>query len=99
MVAALLDAGAEREALDDGNKTALHYAASRGHTQVVKVLIARGSIVDAQSAQKVTALQMAAEKAHVEVIKALLAAGANVAAQADDGKMAPLHAVCYSSHV
>ena len=39
MVRLLLEAGADINAKDDANKTALHQAAGRGHEAIVRVLI------------------------------------------------------------
>eukprot|EP00802_Teleaulax_amphioxeia_P009008 Tamp_09022.p1 GENE.Tamp_09022~~Tamp_09022.p1 ORF type:complete len:585 (+),score=132.13 Tamp_09022:51-1757(+) len=74
-------AGASPEAKDEwlGNVTALHRAASNGHTRAVRELIRLGADVDeVDSAWGRSALHMAARGGHVSTVKALVAAGANV---------------------
>ena len=48
-MAAALDAGADVNAGDEDGWTALHRAASNGHTHVVKLLVLRGANVDART--------------------------------------------------
>jgi ankyrin repeat protein len=59
--------------------TALIEAASRGHAAVCKLLISRGSNVDAQNRVGNTALSMAVFKNWGEVVDCLMEAGANAA--------------------
>ena len=47
-VAKLLDAGVDPNARTEYGATALHYAADKGHVEVVKVLIARKANVNAK---------------------------------------------------
>ena len=47
VVKVLLDRGATVDATDGGKWTALHIAASNGHTEVVKVLLGKGASIDA----------------------------------------------------
>jgi hypothetical protein len=66
LVAALLDAGADRDhpgCCDSG--TALHRAAIEGHIEVVRLLLARGAAPEPYT------LQVARERGHHEVVQAL----------------------------
>ncbi|KAH8773371.1 ankyrin repeat-containing domain protein [Hyaloscypha sp. PMI_1271] len=77
----LLDAGANIEAHDAVDKcTALQVASSRGHIDVIEVLLAaqKKADVDAQGGFYGTALQAAAADGHTEIIQRLLGAGATV---------------------
>ncbi len=59
-------------------KTTLHCAASRGHAELVKLLIDAGADVHAKDPSSWTALARAAQKGHVDAMKQLIAAKANV---------------------
>jgi ankyrin repeat protein len=95
----LLAAGAAVEMQDKNKATPLHWAAKKGHTQSIVVLVSAGAYVDAQGGgasleahgdKKATPLHMAAMHGHSESIKALVAAGATVDAR-DDENATPLH--------
>ena len=62
--------------------TPLMYAAAGGYGEMVRLLLARGAEVNAESSRGDTALHMAARRGHAEVVRLLLAAGAEV--DADD---------------
>lgn len=64
----------------------LQYAALRGHTTVVALLIARGAIVNAQTLTGKTALHLAATAGHQEVVAFLLTRGADVRVRNSDGQ-------------
>lgn len=60
-------------------KNALHVAAENGHTEVVKVLLANGAVVDCREAVgQATALILACHHNNIEILNLLIAAGANV---------------------
>ena len=63
---------------DSNGQTALHIAASEGHTEVVKLLLDAKAEVNAQSSAGLTALTMVASRGHTEVVKLLLNAKAEV---------------------
>ncbi len=63
--------------------TAMHYAASAGHLDMVQYLISKKATLDPLSANKTTPMMMAARSRHTHVVKALLEAGANPAAKND----------------
>lgn len=68
--------------------TALMYAATYGHFDVVKTLIESSADVNMKSKYGETALMIAARDGTVEVVKALIDAGAEVNAKNDEGKTA-----------
>jgi ankyrin repeat protein len=70
----LVDKGA------DVNKTGwapLHYAATRGHLQIMELLLENHAYIDAESPNKTTPLMMAAHYGTPEAVKLLLEAGAD----------------------
>ena len=74
----LLAAGAELESRfsQDDNRTALHEAASLGHTEVAQFLISAGAKKDAKTRSKATPLHEAAWAGSTEVARLLIRAGA-----------------------
>lgn len=57
--------------------TALHYAAVKGHTDIVKYLLAEGALPNAPSPNGTTALMMAMANNHADIVQLLLNAGAD----------------------
>ena len=57
--------------------TALHYAASAGNVEIVKLLLEHAAYIDAESPNKTTPLMMAARGMHRTVCDALLEEGAD----------------------
>ncbi|XP_045197652.2 uncharacterized protein LOC123552233 isoform X1 [Mercenaria mercenaria] len=82
-----LQAGATFESDQDG-RTALHYAALNGYTDVTKFLLEKGCEINVQDASGYTALHRAASQGHVEVITALLERGCDVNTQDEHGNAA-----------
>lgn len=80
-VRVILDREVGRNALEQENRggcTALHIAASCGHTEVVRLLIAESANVCAQNWSAETALHIACrEKGNKELVKAILDTGEN----------------------
>jgi hypothetical protein len=58
--------------------TPLMYAAGRGHTRLIRVLLDSGADVNAASRFGLTALASAAQNGHFRAVEMLLAAGATV---------------------
>ncbi|WP_243410918.1 ankyrin repeat domain-containing protein [Pusillimonas noertemannii] len=76
--AALIKKGAEVNRL---GWTPLHYAASKGHADTVKLLLANKAMVNAPSPDGTSPLMMAAYAGSEEVVRILLNAGADVTAR------------------
>ncbi len=57
--------------------TALHYAASVGSIDIVKILLERSAYIDAESPNKTTPLMMAARGVHADVCRLLIDEGAD----------------------
>jgi ankyrin repeat protein len=95
----LLEKGAPVNGQDYFGTTALIIAASEGHADVVKVLLAQPGIeVDEKNKSSgSTALAMAAYKGHVDIIELLVAAGANIN-ETDDGNNTPLMYAAQQGH-
>ncbi|MBI2825885.1 MAG: ankyrin repeat domain-containing protein [Planctomycetia bacterium] len=85
------DTARVRELLDDGmwvdahgkelRGTPLQYAATKGHGEIVQLLLERGAEVGARDQNERTSLIWAALYGHADVIRRLLDAGANVNAK------------------
>jgi ankyrin repeat protein len=72
-VTELLDQGADVNAKFRYGATALFKAAERGHTEIVKLLLARGADVTVKDTfYKATAMTWALDNDHVETVRALL---------------------------
>jgi ankyrin repeat protein len=77
-VEALLDSGADINARDERNQTALHHAANGGHNPVVKLLLERGADVNAKNLFEHTPLLWAVFGGSLDTVRTLLSAGADV---------------------
>ncbi|MFV9473616.1 ankyrin repeat domain-containing protein [Advenella sp. RU8] len=66
----------------------LHYAASMGHVDMVKMLLANGAFPNAPAAEGSSPIYMAVTSKNSEVVKALMAAGADPKAVNQLGKSA-----------
>ena len=71
-------------------KPPLHEAASRGHKEIVQLLIAKGANVKAKTDDGNTPLHSAAAKKHENIAELLIAKGADVNAKDNKGRT-PLH--------
>eukprot|EP00049_Salpingoeca_infusionum_P002090 m.53979 g.53979 ORF g.53979 m.53979 type:complete len:505 (+) comp11381_c0_seq1:133-1647(+) len=75
---------------EDTRYTALHYAALKGHRDIVLFLLDHGARVDQEAQHDWTPLQVASILGNAPVIEALVAAGANTEHQDDSGSC-PIH--------
>ena len=85
----------EADSVDYSNSkgtTALHKAASEGHVDVVRALLAAGAFVDVAEFDGDTPLLNAAYSGHAEVVRILLEAGADESIKSSQGKTAIQHA-------
>ncbi|OVZ59987.1 hypothetical protein CDO44_10505 [Pigmentiphaga sp. NML080357] len=82
---ALIERGAE---VNQPGWTALHYAASKGHDDAVRLLIEHYAYIDAESPGKMTPLMMAMRYNHASTVKLLLDEGADGYVRNDEGKNA-----------
>ena len=71
-----IESGADVNARDNHDFTALMYASEHGHTEIVNLLIGAGADVNAQSDDGHTALLSAMEQGHTETARMLEHAGA-----------------------
>jgi uncharacterized protein len=78
IVQALLAAGADVNAKDNGGGTVLMTASATGHLDVMQALLAKGADVNAKASDGRTALMMASETGRLDVVQALLDKGADV---------------------
>jgi outer membrane protein assembly factor BamB len=98
-VSAALDRGADVNAKTPYGATALSFAADKGHSDVVRVLIEHKAEVNVKdSFYQVTPILWAAERGHAGVVKLLVEAGAKdsaatLRAAASEGKLEVVRAV------
>ena len=81
-----------------GDCTPLMEAASVGHVDIVKLLLAHGADVNAQSSSGNTPLMYACAGGHEAVVKALLEGGSNVEDHNENGHT-PLMEAASAGHV
>lgn len=85
----LLDAGADISCRTSPSP-ALQAAATGGHREIAKLLLARGADVNEQRDRGLSALMAAARAGKLELVRELIAAGADVNASTEDGQTALL---------
>ena len=81
----LIEAGAS---VNRPNWTPLHYASSKGHTDMMRLLIENDAYVDAESPNGTTPLMMAAYYASPNAVKLMLEEGADPLLKNQDGQTA-----------
>ena len=79
------------------NKTALDFAAYRGHMEIARLLVQRGANVNAKDKTKVTPLHSAALAGQEAMAEFLISKGANIDARAGLGDT-PLAVACLRGH-
>lgn len=97
IVADLLSANADVNAVDETGMTALHYAAGKEHGGIVAKLLNAQASIDAADTDGRTALHHAAEGDAPRAIKSLLDGGADINKQDMEGQT-PLYVAAYSGY-
>ena len=87
-----LNAGANVNARNTRNQTALMYAADEGHTEIAKLLIEKGADVNARDNDGWTPLMYAADEGRTEMGKLLIEKGADVNARDNNGETILIYA-------
>jgi len=82
---------------DPSSKTALHWAAQSGHSEVVKSLLNKGAQIDAADSRNTTPLHFAADGGHLDTMRQLMERGASLQAKDADGDT-PLHYAAVRNH-
>ena len=91
-VRSLLDQGVDVNAAQGDGMTALHWAADRGHAEVVELLLAASADLEATTrVGSYTPLHLASRGGHGRVVHRLLAAGGDPGAVTTNSGVAPLH--------
>jgi ankyrin repeat protein len=100
-VVRLLDAQPDlMEANDPIHEWSLLYGAAReGHTDVARVLLARGADVNRGDSLGRTPIYIAASNGHEEVVTVLLRAGGDIRTRESPAVWSPLTAACYCGHL
>ncbi len=89
IVALLLDQpNIEVDSIDQDNITPLHIASSRGHLEVVKLLVGKKAQVNSRTKNRSTPFYLACQEGHVEVARYLFGKGAHLEAHHNDGSTA-----------
>ncbi|KAF7128361.1 hypothetical protein CNMCM5793_003091 [Aspergillus hiratsukae] len=84
---------------DEEGYTALHHAASKGHGDVVAMLLASGMTrADVPSKTRVTPLWLAASHGHLDVLQILAQRQANIEAKESVTRLTPLHKAAGHGH-
>eukprot|EP01062_Namystynia_karyoxenos_P031595 TRINITY_DN23433_c0_g1_i1.p1 TRINITY_DN23433_c0_g1~~TRINITY_DN23433_c0_g1_i1.p1 ORF type:complete len:1217 (+),score=319.22 TRINITY_DN23433_c0_g1_i1:87-3653(+) len=98
MMRALIKAGADIEARNWYNQTALHRAAHAGHAVCVTELLSLGANPNPQDIEGATPAYWAAENGHTDVLRALAAVPATNLQQCRRDGRAPLHIAVQCGH-
>ena len=93
LMSGLITLGADLEARDEANDTALHIAARKGLDGVVLALLDQGIKVDVKGDSQRTALIVAAKFGHLTIVRILMDAGADANLEDEDEKCALEEAV------
>ncbi|XP_067650462.1 ankyrin repeat domain-containing protein 50-like [Haliotis asinina] len=95
----LLRKGANVSQVDNNGDSALHWACSRGHVDIVKHLLSQHNVdIDSRGQFGRTSLMTALFRGHREVADVLVRRGANVSIVDDNGDSI-LHSACRGGHV
>ncbi len=92
-VQGLLESGADINARDGFQRTALHWAVNRGFTEVARHLIEQGANVNARDRDAFTPLHLATQLVQTDVAEMLIKNGAELDAKEKSWGKTPLHFV------
>jgi len=81
-----LDLGANPDACDEYGRTALHLAACKGHSEIVRLLLQAGSNPNKKDSNGNTPLHLAACTSHFGVVTCLLRGGTDVSTLDNHGR-------------
>jgi hypothetical protein len=90
LIQRLLDQGVDPKSHDSRQRTALHFAACKGHTNIARLLLERGADPNQRDVVGNTPLHLAACTNHTEIVTLLLRAGTDINAIDNSGRT-PLH--------
>ncbi|XP_019621944.1 PREDICTED: ankyrin repeat domain-containing protein 17-like [Branchiostoma belcheri] len=96
-VEALVQAGANRAALDSDGHSPLHFAAANSNTELVK-LLSLPQILNKPDKDGLTALHLAADRGNLATVQALLEAGADIDVETPVTKVSPLDMALHNDH-
>jgi hypothetical protein len=85
-VTRLLESGANVNSADEQLRTALHFAASKGYSDILNTLLQNGADPNAKDMLGNTALHLAACTNHIEVVTLLLRAGTDITTLDNNGR-------------
>ena len=83
---------------DDRNKTALHKAATKGHKEIVQLLLSKGGSLEDKDALLNTPLHNATCGGHTSTVELLLTKGASIEAMTESLNATPLHLAAVGGH-
>ena len=87
----------EVDPIDQDNATPLHIVSSRGHLEIVKLLIGKNALVNARTKNQSTPFYLACQEGHVDVARYLFENGALLEALYNDGSTA-LYIAAHEGH-
>lgn len=92
VIGALLDRGADVNAVDDDKWTPLHQASLEGKKDVVDLLLARGAALNPRNKRGDSPIHSALLRGHLDVVLLLIERGADVTC-INDERLTPLHSL------
>ena len=84
---------------DRCKSSSLHYAAEKGHLEVVKLLIKKEAIVNLRNMWDKTPLHSACNNGHLEIVKFLVDSGARIEATSNKKRFTPMHLAAQYNHL
>ncbi|OMJ15332.1 26S proteasome non-ATPase regulatory subunit 10 [Smittium culicis] len=96
-VVLLLDHKANPNSNNDLNQTPLHYAASKGYSEICQKLLQKGASVNEPNSLGQTPIFKAASRGHYGIVQLLIDSGASVSISDKIGNT-PLHLACEEAY-